>query len=522
MGLYVHFYHKAIRISNRFFVLREVGKKARLPPHFDFPIMRLSADRARLQSITPPQARSFGSPLIARGNKSMEDLIMMKKRVVPLLMTASLLTASLTGCSSQTAPSESGSAAAPAQESSRSAVEDSASVTGAGEKVLLHYYAWSEGDYLQEIVDAYNAQSQTARVEMTQVNSSDYEDKLFTMLAGKNDIDIFNIRTGSLVSDLAGTGNLVDLSTYIQDSGLDVSIYGTGFAETKIDDKFYALPYRSSAYGLFYNKKIFDEKGIPYPDNLTWDEYADLALELTEGEGTGRFYGSYIPDWNGCPYEVIQKGSNLADDDLTPARIWAERLNRFYNTDNSHMSFTDMKSTGTDAINFFGTGGCAMYPGGEWSISDVLTLLKNNPQLKDTFELGIATVPQVSHDAAKVTIGGVSTFIGISASSPNQAAAYDFLQFISGKEAAKIIAASGAIPAWIDDEITAVFEDTIGVDGASNMLSLNKISESLFIPEYTDIINTFKEELELYLIGEQSIDDMMENFEQRRAEIAQK
>ena len=47
---------------------------------------------------------------------------------------------------------------------------------------------------------------------MTQVNSNDYEDKLFTMLAGKNDIDIFNLRSGSMASDLASTGNLVDIS----------------------------------------------------------------------------------------------------------------------------------------------------------------------------------------------------------------------------------------------------------------------------------------------------------------------
>lgn len=497
----MHIYQKKIRFSNLFLSSDKVGKKARLRPLLSF---------AYNEGVNKP------GPAL----KTYGGIMMMKKRLLPLLMTASILAAALSGCGNQSAPD----ASAPGTESAAATTNttsDSVSLPDGEEKTVLHYYAWSEGDYLQEIVDAYNAQSQTAEVQMTQVNSSDYEDKLFTMLAGKNDIDIFNIRTGSLVSDLAGTGNLADLSPFIQDSGLDVSIYGTGFAETKIDDKFYALPYRSSAYGLFYNKKIFDEKGIPYPDNLTWDEYANLALELTEGEGTDKFYGSYIPDWNGCPYEVIQKGSNLADDDLTAARIWAERLNRFYNTDNSHMSFTEMKSTGTDAVNFFGTGGCAMYPGGEWSISDVLTLLKNNPQLEETFELGIATVPQVSHDAEKVTIGGVSTFIGISAASQNQAAAYDFLQFISGKEAAKIIASSGAIPAWIDDEITAVFEKTIGVDGASNMLSLNKISESLFIPEYTDIINTFKEELELYLIGEQSIDDMMTNFEERRAEIAQ-
>src|SRR5699024_2050658 len=133
-------------------------------------------------------------------------------------------------------------------------------------------------------------------------------------------------------------------------------IYGTGFAGTQLDGAFYALPYRASSYALFYNKKIFDEKGVPYPDNLTWDEYADLALQLTSGEGADKFYGSYIPDWNNCIYSATQEGSNLTDDDLEPLSRWLERLNRFYNEDNSHMSYTDMKSGGVDAINFFCNG----------------------------------------------------------------------------------------------------------------------------------------------------------------------
>lgn len=442
---------------------------------------------------------------------------MIKRKFLPYILIVAMLTPILSGCGSSTGTQETVPKEQEAAQEGENASAGGGDMTA--EKVELNYYAWSEGEYLQKIVDAYNAQSTVAHVTMTQVNSSDYEDKLFTMLAGKNDIDVFNLRTGSLVSDLAQSGNLADISDLIQHSGLDVSIFGTGFAETQIDGKFYALPYRASAYGLFYNKKIFDEKQIDYPDDLTWDEYTELAMQLTQGEGNDKFYGSYIPDWNSCPYEVIQKGSNLVDDDLSAIKIWAERMNQFYNTDNSHMSYTQMKSTGTDAINFFCTGGCAMYPGGEWSISDVLTMLENNPQLKETFELGIAMVPQAGKEAEKVTIGGVSTFIGISAATEKVEAAYDFIQFVSGKEAARLIAASGAIPAYIDDEVTAVFEETIGVSGAENMLNLNKISETLFIPEYTDVTNIYKEEMELYLIGEQSIDETMQNFETRRAEL---
>ena len=247
----------------------------------------------------------------------------MTKRMIPMTFTALMAAAALAGCAGKTQESIPAGTQEKTQSEAQSDTVSGGDSTG---KVQLNYYACSEGDYLQDIVDAYNAQSTVAEVKMTQVNSNDYEDKLFTMLAGKNDIDIFNLRSGSMASDLASTGNLVDISQNIKDSGLDLGIYGTGFAETKYDGKFYVLPYRSSSYGLFYNKKMFDEKGIAYPDNLTWDEYGKLAMELTEGEGKDKIYGSYIPDWNSCTYEVLQKGSNLADDDLTPLKIWMERL----------------------------------------------------------------------------------------------------------------------------------------------------------------------------------------------------
>lgn len=435
-----------------------------------------------------------------------------KRLIAASMATCVLGSVLLAGCSS------SGDSAS-ASSSTSSAAKQSGE-TATADKVEINYYAWSEGDYLQEIVDAYNAQSDTVHVNMNQVSSDDYDDKLKTMLAGSNDIDVFNLRSGDLLASYASTGNLADLTSSIEDSGMDVSIYGPGYAETQVDGKFYALPYRSSSYALFYNKKIFDEKNVAYPDNLTWDEYADLAMQLTSGEGSDKFYGSYIPDWNNCIYSATQEGSNLTDDDLAPLSRWLERLNRFYNVDNSHMSYTDMKSGGVDAINFFCNSGCAMYPGGEWTISDILTMLKNNPQLNDTFELGIAVLPQVAETDTPETIGGVSTFIAINATSEKQEAAFDFLQYIAGKDAAMVIAAAGAIPAYIDDDVTAAFEEAIGVDGAENILGPTKLAQTLFTPTYSELVAIYQEEMELYLIGEQSLEETLNNFAERRAEVA--
>jgi multiple sugar transport system substrate-binding protein len=441
---------------------------------------------------------------------------MKMKKITALITACVLVTAALAGCGRAAGTPEDNNGV---QTGDNDASSDNISKPEAGDKVELNYYAWSEGDYLQEIVDAYNASSTLAHVKLTTVASSDYDDKLVTMLAGDNDIDLYNMRSASLLSKLANSGNLADMTDYIKNAGLDVSIYGTGYADTQIDNKFYGLPYRAQSYALFYNRKIFDDKQIPYPDNLTWDEYAALAKQLTQGEGQDKVYGGYIPEWLYTPFITLQEGSNIADDDLTATQDWLEMLNKLYNEDGSHMSYSDMVSTGTDYINFFCSGKAAMLPNGEWCVSDIKAFLEENPDAAADFELGIAVIPQVGKSGSPITAGGVSTFVGINATSEKQEAAFDFASYLAGEECAKIIARAGMIPAYTSDNVIAAYEETIGVDGAGNLLDVNKVFEGLFFNEFSEIQSAYQEEKELYLIGEQSIEDTMLHFSERRNEI---
>lgn len=438
----------------------------------------------------------------------------MKKRIAAILvlcMGCSLLTSC--GSSSSGDDSATDSATESATESTTEGADDST------EKVELNYFAWSEGDALLEIVEEYNATSTVAYVNLTTVASDDYETKLTAMLAGDGDVDLYNMRSQSLLSTMATSGNLVDISSYIQESGLDVSVYGTGFAETQIDGSFYSLPYRSQSYALFYNKVIFDENGLDYPTNITWDEYEELALALTTGSGADKVYGGYIPEWLYAPFMTQQTGSNIADDDLTATQLWLEELNLFYNTDNSHMSYTEMISTGTDYIQYFVSGNAAMMPNGEWVVSDVTSALESDPTLSDSFELGIGLLPQLEETDEPLTLGGVSTFVGINATSENVEAAFDFICYMAGEEGAKIIAASGLIPAYTSDEVTETYMEALGYDGAEYLLDVDKVFEGLFTSEFTELQTIYTEEKELYLIGEQTIEETLESFESRRAEL---
>lgn len=61
----------------------------------------------------------------------------------------------------------------------------------------------------------------------------------------------------------------------------------------KINGRVYMLPYRKSTWAVYYNKNLFDQFGIPYPEgSWTWEDYTELAKELTRTIDGQKIYGS--------------------------------------------------------------------------------------------------------------------------------------------------------------------------------------------------------------------------------------
>ena len=152
------------------------------------------------------------------------------------------------------------------------------------EKVTLEYYSWGDEEaYMTTIVDAFNASQDKINVHLNYIYGDHaYEDKIVMMLAGGADFDLFGAQNMKDYISRRNNGYLADLTDAIKDSGIDLSMYGAGFTEVADEEgRYYGLPYRYSAHALFYNKKIFDEAGLPYPNQMTWEEYCDLAKQLT-------------------------------------------------------------------------------------------------------------------------------------------------------------------------------------------------------------------------------------------------
>ena len=146
------------------------------------------------------------------------------------------------------------------------------------------------------MVDGYMASHKDVTIEMVDLGSSDYGTVLATQLAGSADLDIVTIK------DIPGYANLINLD-YLKPLNevltRDTADFNGTIEQLTTDDgNFYAVPFRSDFWVLYYNKDLFDKAGVEYPSNdLTLEDYDALARKMTSGSGDAKVYGCHYHTW---------------------------------------------------------------------------------------------------------------------------------------------------------------------------------------------------------------------------------
>ena len=171
-----------------------------------------------------------------------------------------------------------------------------ASGTASGDQVTLNWAVWDKEStaYWQAMADGYMASNPNVTIEMTDLGSTDYMTQLATQLAGGNgELDILTIK------DIPSYSNLINLEMLVPMNDIlerDTADFGGVIEQlTASDGSFYAVPFRSDFWVLFYNKDMFDEAGIEYPSNdMTMEDFDALIREVSEKTGA---YGNIYHTW---------------------------------------------------------------------------------------------------------------------------------------------------------------------------------------------------------------------------------
>lgn len=137
----------------------------------------------------------------------------------------------------------------------------------------------------QAVLDKYQEENKDITVEGQFYQWNDYWSKMATAAAGKSMPDLIQMDY-SYIDQYVDKGQLLDLTPYIESGALDTTNIPENVLEMgKVKDGIYGIAGGVSGNCLFYNKTVTDELGITMKDNMSLEEFIDIAKEVTEKTG---------------------------------------------------------------------------------------------------------------------------------------------------------------------------------------------------------------------------------------------
>lgn len=328
-----------------------------------------------------------------------------------------------------------------------------------GIKTVLRVGTGDSGEGLTphfRIIEQFEAANPDIQVQLEPVGSGDYYARILTQIAAGDPPDLLQIGDDA-VPMFVEKGAFEALDAYIAsaDYPLDTGIYLPGVLEPgRWEGKQYLLAKDFSPLAVYYNKKIFDEAGVPYPkDGWTWEEFLDTAQKLTKTEGGQTTqWGVQLPaSWTtGFEYWVAAAGGRLISEDgaqfvgYMDAPEVQEAVQFYADLYNKHKVApppADMNAWG-GGNSEFDNGAAAMRIFGRWPQAGI----KENPNV----DLGVVGMPVGKQRANVLFWGG----FGLSALSENKEAAWRFLRYYTGQEGAEVW------KDWALPTVTAVAESS--------------------------------------------------------------
>lgn len=439
----------------------------------------------------------------------------MKKKVLSMLLATTMLATLFTGCGSSEQPAASSEAAAPAASSEAPAASSEAAAPAA-EPVTLKWAIWDEATtaYWGDLKNAYEASHPGVTIEMVDLGSTDYMTVLATELSGSgSDFDVVTIKDVPGYATLVQKDVIIPLDDYIAKDGVDLSKYAGATDQVTVDGKLYELPFRNDFWVVFYNKDLFDAKGVAYPTNdMTFEEYDALAREMTDTTFGSQVYGAHYHTWRSAVqlFGVLDGKHTILDGEYSNFKPYYEMvLNQ--EKDGVCRKYTDLKTEGLHYSAAFSGGDVAMLNMGSWFIATMITNLKSGEYDSSLCgNWGIVKYPHAEGVEAGSTLGTI-TGLSVTKASDTPDAAWEFVKWVSGEEGAAVMASSGNFPAIMTDEVANIIT---GLDGfptdAESKEALSVSNLYLEVP-YAPNVSEINSVLDSYhgsiMTGELSVDD---------------
>jgi multiple sugar transport system substrate-binding protein len=412
----------------------------------------------------------------------------------PLALLTTLFALLLTACGAPQAPT----AAEPTAPAAAEAATAPAAAPAA-EPVEISYFTFSAApdqlDSLDQMIAAFETANPGISVKVETAPFDQYFTKLQTLIAGGTAPDVFELNYENFVS-YASKGALADLTPLAAaEPGFTERFYPRAYEAFSQDGKQYGLPQSFSNVVLFYNKELFDAKGVAYPTaDWTWEDELAAAQQLTDP--AAGVWGSYSPVQFWEFYKTAaQSGCSVLGEDGTTVTInepgCVESLTWMVDKINTHkVAPTDADMAGVSDGDLFKQGKIAMLRTGIWMFSG----FQDAP-----FEWDIALEPGNTQKAHHFFANAVA----VSATSTKQEAAWKWAQFFTSSPSAAAIRveASWELPALNDQ---ALFDSWLSQTPPASRTVVFEALDTLVTPpvieqqsQMQDAVNTLLEQAKL-------------------------
>jgi multiple sugar transport system substrate-binding protein len=320
----------------------------------------------------------------------------------------------------------------------------------AGQNVVVLRWVSDANPARQKQIELFERANPGIKVQLDWTSGG--QEKILTQIAGGKPPDLFDIYSPEQFRVFAEKNALLDITDYCKKYNVNLKDFWPQLAPYMYyKDRVYAIPTNAATIVLFYNRKIFDENNVKYPDeSWTWDDLLEAAKKLTRIDvqkhrydyfGFAEQFADTILPWafGADFYTPDGKKCIINSPEGKKAFRFLYDMRFKYNvipTPQQYEAIGSISGWGQGAMNLFATGRAAMILYGRWGII-TFRKMKN-------LDWDIAPVPKYKDkNVERRATLFLSRSTAISINSPHPEEAFKFLMFLTTPEYNKLISHGG-------------------------------------------------------------------------------
>ena len=389
-------------------------------------------------------------------------------------------------------------------------------------RLTLRLSSWSspsEMEIMESCIKLFEQRYPEVRV-IHEVYPSGYLDKILTSMAAGTPPDVILLDSVHIPTFIENDV-LTDLAPYAERVGIDLDkFYPNVLGIAKYGEKLFAFPKDFTPLVYYYNKKLFDQTGTPYPQpDWTWDDFLQICKQLTgddNGDGKPDRFGTNLHRelfrWQ--PWVWLTGGDILSRDGRkavgyfdAPATVEAFKfltdLVTLHKVTPRYESIETLSSDYDRPQKMFYSGRIGLLPSGHWWIPKLRKYMS-----REMMSVGIVPFPRYNSTSPQVTVMFESGW-AVPTATRHRKWAIRLAAFMADEETQRIRGEMGlAIPAMpaVAEEIAD--HDPTGLSRAFvNQVRLCRQPWGSKIPKFTKVEDVAPEIFDLVILKEMPVDE---------------